>query len=153
VENQVDLKKAHTISLVIGIGIIASLFIYVIVVLLLKSQTAPARRLIEIQDIRILRYILYALSVGTVIILRVLRGLLLRTSSSDTRQTLIRKLQRTSIITMAMSEGPALFGLVLFLLGGSDRDFYVLLFVSLVLIFMYFPRLKNWEAWLELHSI
>ena len=43
---------------------------------------------------------------------------------------------------------PAIIGLVLFFLGGLYKDFYVLLFVSLVLIFMYFPRLKNWEAYL-----
>ena len=152
-EHQDDLKKAYNISFVVGIGIISSLFICVIVVLLLKSQPASTMKLAEIQDFRMLRYVLYALSVGTVIILRILRGMLLRTSPSDTRQTLIPKLQRTSIITMAMSEGPAIFGLVLFLLVGSDRDFYILFFVSLVLIFMYFPRLKNWEAWLEVRSI
>ncbi len=148
-ENQDDLKRAYNISLFVGIGIIASLFIYVIVVFLLKSQPAPTWRLPEIQDIRMLRYIFYALSVGTVIILRILRGAFLRKSPSDTRRTLIGQLQRTAIITMAMSEGPALFGLVLFILGGSERDFYVLLFVSLVLVFMYFPRFKNWEDWIE----
>lgn len=148
-KNHDDLKKVYQISVVVGIAIIASLFVYAIVVLLLKSQSVTAGRLATIQDVRGLRYVFYALSVGIVIILRVLRGLLLRRQSSDTRQTLIGKLQRTSILSMALSEGPAIFGLLLFFLGGMERDFYILLFVSLVLVFMYFPRLKNWEEWLE----
>jgi hypothetical protein len=39
----------------------------------------------------------------------------------------------------------AVLGFVLFLLTGLSRDFYPLLFVSLFLAFMYFPRLRVWQ--------
>jgi hypothetical protein len=38
---------------------------------------------------------------------------------------------------------------MLFLVRGLNRDFYALIFVSLILIFMYFPRLASWNEWLK----
>jgi len=73
-ENQDDLKRAYRISLVVGIAILASLFIYAIVVFWFKSWFTPASGSTSIQNIGWLRYIFYALSVGMIILLRVLRG-------------------------------------------------------------------------------
>lgn len=147
-DNQDTLKKAYHTSVIVGIAITASLFVYLIVFFMLRTPFLTAERLTAIQNTRNLRYLFYALSVGVVVFLRLLRGFLLKRQLSDTRQVLIAKLQRTSILSMALSEGPAIFGLVLFFLGGLERDFIILLFVSMILVFMYFPRYKNWEAWL-----
>jgi len=54
-----------------------------------------------------------------------------------------------TVLTLCLAEIPALLGLILFLIAGYNRDFYILLFVSLFLLFMYLPRLKNWEDILE----
>ncbi len=144
-DNQDDLRKAYHVSAVVGIAIIASLFIYLVIVFMLRPESLT---LATVQSTESLRYVFYGLSVVIVIVLRLLRGLLLRQQPSDARRVLIGKLQRTSILSMALSEGPAVFGLVLFFLGGMRRDFIILLFVSLVLVFMHFPRLRNWEGWL-----
>ena len=148
-ENQNDFKRAYKLSAVIGIGIGSSLLIYVVVVEIMKSQLAFFTGLATFPDMRILRYALYGLSIVNVLILRIIRGVLLRKFPMDNRQALIAKLQRSSILSTALCEGPAIYGLILFLLGGLRRDFYFLLIVSLVLLFMYFPRIKNWEAWME----
>lgn len=50
---------------------------------------------------------------------------------------------------MVLSEAPGILGLILFLLGGLNIDFYLLLFASLLLVFMYFPRRSGWEEWLS----
>jgi hypothetical protein len=55
---------------------------------------------------------------------------------------------QASVLTSALAEVPALFGLVLFLMSGLNVDFYVLTFVSLVLMFMFFPRYAGWVEWI-----
>ncbi|MCX6565278.1 MAG: hypothetical protein NTW38_02455, partial [Candidatus Aminicenantes bacterium] len=55
----------------------------------------------------------------------------------------------TALIDLVLAEIPAILGLVLFLIAGYNWDFYILLFVSLFLLFMYLPRLKNWEDILQ----
>jgi len=50
-----------------------------------------------------------------------------------------------------MSELPALLGLFLFLLAGLNRDFYVLLIISVAVLFIFFPRRRAWEEWLASH--
>jgi hypothetical protein len=50
---------------------------------------------------------------------------------------------------MVLAEVPAILGLVMFLIGGSAADFYKLLFASLVLAFIHFPRRSAWEESLK----
>lgn len=151
-ETENNMKRAYRISVIVGMAIIGSLLVCVILVELIASQRVSLLDTMTAANMQMLRYVFYALSVVNVIVLRIIRGTMLRKSSADDRQALIGKLQKTSLITTALCEGPAIFGLVLFLLGGGRRDFYFLLIVSFILLFMYFPRLKNWEAWLEGHS-
>ena len=144
-----DLKKAYQTSLIINSGIIAGLVIYAVVVELLKSRYDPFEGFVDFAQIAFLRYLFYGLAIMQIFIIRVLRGALLRVSQSDDSKTLIVKLSRTSIATAALCELPAVFGIVLFLLGGHSRDFYLLLGLSFVLVFLYFPRYRNWEEWIK----
>jgi len=145
-----DSRKAFKISAIVSAAMMASLLVYLIFVEFIKAKYDPFLGLVRIQDRLLLRYLFYALSVAVILILRILRGILLKISPKDTALDLIQKLQKTSILTTALCEGPALFGLTLFFLGGFSRDFYLLSFVSLVLLFMYFPRYKNWQDWLKI---
>ena len=144
-----DLKIAYRFSVIIGGAIIASLFIYVVVIEFIKSQFRPFSGFAHLYNVGTIRYIFYGLAIVQVIVIRLLRGFLLRKTPEDDLKTLIGKLQKTSLLTSALCEGPAIYGLVLFLLSGYSMDFYVLLFVSLVLMFMYFPKYHQWEAWLK----
>ena len=62
------------------------------------------------------------------------------------------ELQRTAVITYALAEAPAVYGLVLFFLSGSSWDFYAPLAWAplawaLVLLLLHFPRRSEWETW------
>jgi len=144
-----DFKKAHRISFIISVAIIVSLFIYAVCVEFIKAKFKPYMGFAHLHDMSTLRYIFYGLGIIQIIIIRILRGFLLKKSSSDNLITLTSKLYKTSLLTSALCEGPAIYGLALFFLGGLSRDFYFLLFVSLFLMFMYFPRYNNWEEWLK----
>jgi hypothetical protein len=144
-----DLKKAYQSSLIINIGIVAGLVIYAVIVEIIKSKFAPFEGFVDFEQMALLRYIFYGLAVLQIFIIRFLRGALLRASPSDNSKTLVIKLSRASFATAALCELPAVFGLVLFFLGGHSRDFYLLLALSFVLVFLYFPRYRNWEEWIK----
>jgi len=144
-----DLKKAAKTAVVLASSMLAVLFIYLVAVEIIRARMAPFSGLVEIKNTMFLRYGFYGIAVFQVILIRVLRGFLLRKTLSSEKTNLADDLFKTSILILALSEIPAVLGLVLFLLAGLNRDFYILLFVSLFLMFMYFPRYNNWKTWIN----
>ncbi len=142
-----DLRKAYQVASLINISVVGSLIIYIVIVEIIRRQFEHFISFVDPSEFTKLRYILYGIAVFNVFIIRIFRGLLLRKSSSDDSKALRVKLLRSSILTSALCEVPAIFGLVLFFIAGSVRDFYYLCFVSLILVFLYFPRFRNWEGW------
>lgn len=145
--NLEDLKKAYRASTLISSVIIASLFIYLIVKEIIKAQYEPFKGFIRDFDWSPLRYALYVLALVQLVVIIKIRGILLKKASFENIEEVINKLSRTSIITSALCEVPAMYGLILFLLSGSSKDFYILLIWSGFLFFLYFPRYSNWEKW------
>lgn len=144
-----ELRRSHRTASLVGIVLIASLFIYLVVVEIIRATMGPFRGLVPVPGLATLRYVFYGLAVIEVLATRLVQGALLRRAPGDDARVTVLKLARTTIVTLCLSEVPALLGLVLFLLGGLNKDFYALLAVSLVLAFMYFPRLRSWEDWVE----
>ena len=52
-----------------------------------------------------------------------------------------------NIVSLALSELPALFGFILFLGSGNPRDFYLLLIISVLLFYFFFPKFSFWSTW------
>ncbi len=147
---QEDIRRAHRAVLAVAITILSSLFIFLALGEVIRARFKPFTGFLSGGgDPQTLRYIVYALAVVLVILIRFLRPTLLRRPPEDSRLTLLRRLSRASLFTLVLGEVPALLGLMLFLVRGLNRDFYALLFVSLILIFMYFPRLASWTEWLK----
>ena len=146
-ENREELKRFYKTASLIGVTIIASLFVYLIVVEVLRMRIKPFRGFAPIPEMSVVRYVFYGLAVLEVLVIRLVQSLLLKRAPGDTVKIAVQKLFRASILTVCLSEVPAILGLVLFLIGGLNKDFYALLAVSLVLVFMYFPRLSSWEGW------
>ncbi|MBI4238842.1 MAG: hypothetical protein HY696_10595 [Deltaproteobacteria bacterium] len=96
----------------------------------------------------ILVYALYAAAVMNVVLGRVLRTLLLR-RPPQTIDEGVTRLRNVSIVTAALHESIVLFGLLLVLLAQRYPDFYVLFAIALLLQAMTFPRLAEWERWLQ----
>jgi hypothetical protein len=85
-----------------------------------------------------------------VIALRLVHGRLVAAAvRTEDGAAAVRSLFRATVIGLALAEVPALAGLALTLLAGLNMDFYILEFVSAVLVFMYFPRAAAWESVLE----
>jgi len=144
-ELRIHLKSATLVAT----AIIASLVIYLGLVEVLRGVYRPFRGFVTLANMQQLRYAVFGAAVAVIILIRVLRPRLLRKAPAEDAKTTLHRLQRAAIMTMILGEVPGILGLGLFLLSGYNIDFYVLVFASLLLVFMYFPRRTAWEEWLR----
>ncbi len=93
-----------------------------------------------------LRYGAFLAAAAVVLAIRRLNGARLNPRPGESEAAWLDRFSSAAILGLALAELPSLLGLGLFLLGGYNRDFYALLAVSLVLLFMYFPRASAWQA-------
>jgi hypothetical protein len=104
----------------------------------------PVREPAAIQTTRIALFAVAALSA---VATRVIHGRMTARAAEDGGEAArIAVLGRAALIALSLSMIPATTGFVLYLLAGQTRDFYVLAFVSLILLFLYFPRPAAWES-------
>jgi hypothetical protein len=141
------LRKTFQIATVISAAICSSMVIYAVVVEIIVAQSILFKGVAHTSNIASIRYLLYALALLLVFFINALRKSLLRKIKSDKLGVVRSRLLKTSIVTSALCEVPAIFGLVLFFIGGLRRDFYILLVFSFALLYLYFPRYKAWEEW------
>lgn len=133
----------------VSAAVVASLFLYLAMVEILKATLKPFRGFASVGDMQPLRYAAYGAGAAAILLILLLRPRLFNRRAGEDAATALLRLQRASFLTVVLGEVPALLGLVLFLIGGGAADFYRLLAVSLVLIFIHFPRRGAWEEWLK----
>lgn len=151
-----DLRKAYRITAFVGLAMIASLIVYAVVVELIKKQNAPFGGFSPMPEvIGKLRYVLLGVVVVEFFVIRFLNKLMLSGKaplrSSPTAGPFTSEVQRlisASIVTFALCESVAIYGVVLFLIQGNTSDFYLFLALSLFYFIVYFPRYGNWEEWI-----
>ncbi len=142
-----DLKRAHRTSVILYIAFMASLGIYVAVVEILRTELGDYQGMLEGDRFYWVRYAFYGIGLAQIFIIRLVREILTKGLASTEAEELIAHLSRLSILTAAFCESVAIFGLVLFFLSGNQKDFYVLVAISIVLFIVYFPKYSNWEDW------
>jgi hypothetical protein len=125
-------------------AIVASLFMYAVIFEVLKATVRPLPRLAAGTGVQLLRYVFYGLAIGAVIAVRLVSRNALKAPLSEPFREYLQRLSRDAIFTSILCEAPSVLGLMLVFLTGVTRDFYYLLFVSLFLAFMYFPRSRTW---------
>jgi hypothetical protein len=130
-----------------------SVVIYAVLAELIKAQHKPFEGFSPLPQMEILKYLFYGLSVALIFAIKLIRGLFLKRNHSDDLKKLVQKLKVADVITYALCEVPAIWGLVLFLIAGAQQDFYILLFYSLALMFIYRPRYSRWEEWIGEASV
>ena len=146
---QDDLRTHLRTASLIAVSVIVSLLLYLGVVEFIRARFRPFRGFLAVADVQLLRYAVFAMAVLVVIPIRVLRPHWLRRAAGDDAETALHRVEKASLLTIFLAEVPGLLGLLLFLVAGLNRDFYILVFASLVLVFIYFPRRSAWEEWLS----
>ena len=151
-----DLRKAYRITAFIGLAMIASLVIYAVVVELIKKQHEPFGGFSPMPDtIPVLRYALLGVAAVEFPVIRMLNTLMLsgkvplQSSQAAVQFTPeVQRLVSASVVSYALCESVAIYGLVLFLIQGNSSDFYLFLVLSLFYFTIYFPKYGKWEEWI-----
>jgi len=142
-----DLRAALGRSRVAGIAFFVELVFLVGLVAFLDHRVRLRIMIQERSAIQAFRIVLFAAGAASVFLARVVNGRMLREArKASGRPARLVLLNRAALSSLAASMVPATIGFVLYLLAGQTRDFYFLAFVSLLLLFFYFPRPAAWEA-------
>ncbi len=151
-EDEKDIRKYFQTALILAGAMMGTLLIYLLAIEILRAKLAPFTGILQLKNPQPVRLTIYFIAAFQVIVIRLLRGFLLRAKKNETEKKLINKLFRVSVISSILAQVPALLGFLLFLISGLNGDFYILLFVSFFLTFMFFPRISNWRAWIRNNS-
>jgi hypothetical protein len=138
-DNNIILKSRYLAVNFIGLAMIAAVLVYSGVVEVIKWQWAPFAGFTKLppQTASLLKYIFLALAAAQFVIIKVVQKILPARSLDN--------LPQAAIITFALCETLAIFGLVLFLLTGSGLDFYIFMVISLGYFYLFFPKYEQWE--------
>ncbi len=157
------MRGQYKITVLIYFAMVASVLIYALFVELIQKN--PSFTGASEQDFQLnpLRYVLFGLSVAMFFIIKYLRNYLFSNSFPSNPSVSIgisgwqANNQSTrnpssnffiiEIVTYALCESVAIYGLVLFFIGKRSQDFYILMCLSLIYFAIYFPRYAQWEEW------
>jgi hypothetical protein len=133
------LKARYLAVNFIGLAMIAAVFVYAGVVEFLKWRYAPFAGFARFypHTISLLKFAFLALAAAQYGIIKALQKILPAKTADN--------LAQAAVITFALCEAVALFGLVLFLLAGNAMDFYVFMIISLGFFYLFFPKYAQWE--------
>lgn len=142
---QNELRQAYRMTAIICAAMIAGLFPYLVVVEIVRSQLGSEGYLMDAHQVELLAYVLYGLASLPFIVPHLIKRHVIATAPQEGEDVLVFRLRTATFLSYAMSEAPAVFGLVLFFLAGLITAFYALWFVSLLSMLLQFPRLRSWE--------
>jgi len=134
------LAKACRIAQVIGIALLVSLGVYAFVVNQIQRIHAPFAGFSPGVPLDLLRWILAAVGLATLGLVRVVQRIILANTALPPE----RRLHSAAVVSLALCESVAIYGFVLFLVAGRASDFYVFAALALVGFVLYFPRLETW---------
>ena len=151
------LGQYHRMATVIGYGMIGTLLMFSAVVETLKAMNYEPQGFLSPSALEILKYLLLGLTLVEFFVIRIVKKMILsgggRISALSNQGDLLlakaQKLLTTAIVTFAFCESVGIYGLVLFLIGGSPFDFYLFIFLSLAFFAFYFPKYSQWEEWVN----
>ena len=158
-----ELKKAYKIAKIIGVAMIISVFIYggvteVIKAVMTKNTGAPFEGFVPGAPFLVkLKFILFLLAIAQFVLIRFIRKAPLKVKETDASgkpdiSALAGKLISSALITYAFADSIVIYGLVIFLIGGSSADFFPFFILSLGTFLIYFPRISQWEQVAKEHG-
>ena len=109
-----------------------------------QRQFAPFQGFFPFPQMDLLRYVLLAVAVIDLAIPRLLRSII-KPAPGAPWETLILQLRLEAFREFAICSSIAIYGLVLFLVGGQASDCYLFMALSAAGFVIYFPRFDRWQ--------
>lgn len=147
-ENEVDLRKEYRISVIVAGAMATALLAYTGIVEIFKLQHNPFTGFSPQTVTPVVKEFFLFSMLLVLVAIRKARSSILKKEKKDSPKSLVNKLRIATIVTFALCEVPAIMGLIIFFLGGLDKEYYILLTCSMVAMFIYFPRYRHWQAFM-----
>jgi hypothetical protein len=143
-----SLAPAYQTGRIIGYAMAGSLLVYAGIVEVFKSQEISFHLFPE-AVLDKLRFVCVFLSFAGYFLIKFCRQQILTKKPDDTTENRLTRLALANIVSLALAELPAFFGLLLFLNSGNSRDFYLLGLISLLLLYAFFPHYPFWAGYAQ----
>ena len=151
-----DLKNRYRKAVFIWIDMVFSIFVYAFVVEIMKMNSAFLRTTSPLQEGGIPVFLLFGFAVMTFFLIKYIHRQILSGKSSGNPAgskiplaPKIAKLLKASLVSNALCESVAIYGLILFVLNRNPFDFYIFMVLSLFYFAFTFPRYGQWEEWIQ----
>ena len=141
-----SMKRKFQTAWAVHLAMMGGLLIYVLLIEIASGRFFELPPLQPTEGALNIRYLIYGAAILVVLVLRWVRPVFVRKTPVSEGEAAGKLLAQT-LFTASLCEIPVLLGVVLYVLLGYKPDFYFLLIVSLILFFMYFPRLPRWQEW------
>ncbi len=146
---QEELRTHLRPASMVGAALVASLVIYLGLVEVLRAVLKPFRGFGTGAAAQPFRLAAFGAAAVVILLILILRHRLPDRDPKEDAAAALGRLQRASLVVLVLGEIPAILGLGVFLAFGNATDFYALLFASLALTFINYPRRAAWEEWLK----
>ncbi len=137
------LERRYRTTAIVAVAMIASVLMYAGVVELLIRLAPASGPSAEAGTVELLRQVFRGLALFHFIALAWLGGRARRPEGQPPAR--LQRLKTLTIVSLALAESIAVYGLVLFLLSREPIDFYYLLLISLLSFIVVFPRRDRWK--------
>jgi hypothetical protein len=157
--DETNLRNAQKVALIISFAFIFTLVIYAGLAEFFLGDLDLGK---GSSDLSILRYIFMAVAAIEVFMMVIIKNRILsgetkiiqqpgpeKDTSKPNEGEFINRLRSAHIITYALCESIAIYGLILFMLGKDKTEFYAFLGVALFLMLVHFPKYEDWKSRLE----
>jgi hypothetical protein len=147
-----ELKKTYRVAVIVGLALMAGLFVYAgVVELVPRDRALGSEPALTKDQLLLMKGVLVGLSVLLYFAIALVRDRMApaprlgRPLSEAEAVSVRQRLLVASIVSFALAEAPASAGLVLFFLGGDPLDYYLFMVIALFLFSRAFPRFRDWE--------
>ncbi|MFH1563369.1 MAG: hypothetical protein ABIF11_08150 [Nitrospirota bacterium] len=146
--SQPKFNKALLTIRIVYFAFIISLAMYLFIPnIIIKLGNGNFEGLANFKEADLLKNMLYLISGLTVVVILILRRFLTNPHKmpASTVNELLKGLISGNTVIFVLCETLALYGLVLFSIAGMLKEFYFLVGLSFILLFICFPNRAQWE--------
>ena len=141
------LKSSYRQAVLIWIAMVFSIFAYLLVVELIKSDVPFLKKDSSSPEVAPLKYFLLSFAAITLFLIWFVRRQILQGKAAKNIKSSSSRLLIASVATHALCETVAITGLTLFLLTRNPLSFYPFMVLSLTLFTYFFPQYAQWKEW------
>jgi hypothetical protein len=148
-----ELKSRYRKAVFIWIDMVFSIFIYALGVEIMKRNSAFLQTTSPLQEGGMPAFILLIFAILTFFLIKYIHNQILYIMPSGNpagpKSPLAPRLLNASLVSDAICESVAIYGLILFGLTKNSFDFYIFMVLSLIYFAFSFPRYTQWEEWIQ----